>query len=67
MEEIMEIKEDILTVAGKFQNEAGNKGGKICLGQGLLLRQLNVSADIVLEMCLMGYDYYVNERMKHER
>ncbi len=62
----MEIKEDILTVAVvNFKTEAGNKEKNLSRIKGFAIAAANRGADIVLfpEMCLMGYDYYVNEQI----
>jgi len=60
----MESKKDILTVAVvNFKVPAGNKESNISRIKGFSIAAAKRGADLVLfpELCLMGYDYFVNE------
>lgn len=60
----MESKNDILTVAVvNFKVAAGNKELNLSRIKGFSIAAAKRGADLVLfpELCLMGYDYFVNE------
>ncbi len=62
----METKNDILTVAVvNFKVTAGNKEQNLSRIKGFSIAAAKRGADLVLfpEMCLMGYDYFVNEEI----
>jgi predicted amidohydrolase len=65
----MENKNDIVTVAVvNFKTAAGNKQSNLSRIKGFTKTAAKSGADIILfpEMCLMGYDYYVNEEISLE-
>ena len=62
----MESKNDILTVAVvNFKVSAGNKELNLSRIKGFSIAAAKRGADLVLfpEMCLMGYDYFINEEI----
>lgn len=62
----MESKNDILTVAVvNFKVAAGNKELNLSRIKGFSIAAAKRGADLVLfpELCLMGYDYFVNEEI----
>lgn len=65
----MEGKKDIITVAAvNFKTSTGNKVHNLSRMEGFSVAAAKRGADLVLfpEMCLMGYDYFVDEKIKRE-
>ncbi|MBR0597222.1 carbon-nitrogen hydrolase family protein [Sinanaerobacter chloroacetimidivorans] len=65
----MEGKKDIITVAVvNFKAATGDKEQNLARMKGFSVAAAKRGADLVLfpEMCLMGYDYFINEEIKME-
>ena len=65
----MENKNDIITVAAvNFKTATGNKESNLSRIKGFTKAAAKAGADLILfpEMCLMGYDYYIDDKITLE-
>lgn len=68
-EDVMENKNDIITVAAvNFKTATGNKESNLSRIKGFTKAAAKAGADLILfpEMCLMGYDYYIDDKITLE-